>query len=159
MESTAFSVTLTLRDGYAFEADFGEDTPGDLLFDEPRPLGAGSGPNALRVLAAAVANCLAASLLFCLRRARVDVLGMHAKVSGSLARNAQGRLRVEELRVQLEPDVPPEQWPRVERCQQIFRDFCIVSQSVERGIAITADVVRATEAVPAGVGGDGYGED
>lgn len=150
MEPTAFSVTLTLRDGYAFEADF-EDVPGDLLFDEPQPLGAGSGPNAARVLAAAVANCLAASFLFCLRRARVDVLGMHATVAGSLARNAQGRLRIGELRVQLEPDVPPEQWARVERCQQIFRDFCIVSQSVEQGIPITADVVRAVETLPAGI--------
>lgn len=110
MESTAFSVTLTLRDGYAFEAGFGAAAPGDLLFDEPRPLGAGSGPNALRVLAAAVANGLAASLLFCLRRSRVDVLAMQATVTGSLAHNEAGRLRVEELRVRLEPSVPPEQW-------------------------------------------------
>lgn len=151
MEPTAFSVSLTLRDGFVFETDFGDETPGDLLFDEPRPLGAGSGPNASRVLAAAVANCLSASLLFCLRRARVDVLGMHATVEGSLARNDQGRLRVEQLRVRLEPDVPPEQWPRVERCQQIFRDFCIVSQSVEQGIPITADVIPAMAAVPAGL--------
>src|SRR5215471_17931238 len=64
MESTGFSVTLTLRDGYAFGADFEQDGIPELLFDEPRPLGAETGPTALLVLAAAVANCLAASLLF-----------------------------------------------------------------------------------------------
>ena len=65
-----------------------------LLLDEPEPLGDGDGPNAAKVLAAAVGNCLSASALYCLRRARIDVQSMRTTVSASLSRNEAGRLRV-----------------------------------------------------------------
>ncbi len=61
-EPAPFSVQLRLLDGYKFEIDFGD--AGHLFSDEPPPLGEGEGPNPSRLLAAAVANCLAASLLF-----------------------------------------------------------------------------------------------
>ena len=61
-----FTFTLEQQDDYAFLIRF--DTPGaaPLLSDEPEPLGRGTGPNPSRLLAAAVANCLSASLLFAL---------------------------------------------------------------------------------------------
>jgi len=37
--------------------------------DEPEPMGGNSGPNACKVLAATIGNCLTASLLFCLQKA------------------------------------------------------------------------------------------
>lgn len=73
------TVTLDLKDGYRFLVDFGLPGVTPLVMDEPEPLGEDAGPNAARVLAAAVANCLSASLLFCLRRARVRVRGMRLK--------------------------------------------------------------------------------
>jgi hypothetical protein len=42
------------------------------LTDEPPPLGQGAGPNPSRLLAASVANCLSASLLFALRKFNPD---------------------------------------------------------------------------------------
>ena len=67
-------VSLKLQHGYEFLAAF-EKFPdvAPVLLDEPPPLGASHGPNASALLGAAVGNCLAASLLFCLRRSRVDV--------------------------------------------------------------------------------------
>lgn len=57
-------MTLNLEhvQGYEFRLTFDWPDLPDLLLNEPAPLGAG----ASRLLAAAVANCLSASLLFCL---------------------------------------------------------------------------------------------
>ena len=45
-------------------------------------------------MGAAVGNCLAASLLFCLEKARVPVTDIRARVEGYVVRNESGRLRV-----------------------------------------------------------------
>jgi uncharacterized OsmC-like protein len=61
MEEKTFSVKLKLLEKYLFEIDFGEF--GKFMTDEPTPLGDGEGPVPSALLAASVANCLAASLL------------------------------------------------------------------------------------------------
>jgi organic hydroperoxide reductase OsmC/OhrA len=148
----AFQITLTLRDDYRMTADFGLPGVPPLQFDEPVPLGAGEGPNAARALAAAVGNCLAASLLFCLRKSRVDVKALHATVTGTMSRNQRGRLRIAELQARLEPVVPVDQHGRMQRCLEVFEDYCLVSQSVRQGIAVASTVEPvAAEAVPAAV--------
>lgn len=148
-----FQVTLTLRDGYAFAVDFDQPASpraadGALVLDEPPPLGAGHGPNATRVLAAAIGDCLGASLLFCLRKARVPVNGLRVLVEGTVARNERGRMRIGSLRVRLSPDVPPADRERMGRCLELFEDFCIVTESVRQGI----DVDVAVDAAPVGAG-------
>jgi uncharacterized OsmC-like protein len=135
-----FTVTLALRDGYRFAVDFGQPGVPELLTDEAPPLGGGSGPNPARLLATAVGNCLAASALFCLRKARIEVSGFAVRVDGTLTRNERGRLRVGPLRVTLEPRVRPEDRGRIGRCLELFEDFCIVTESVRKGLDVTVDV-------------------
>ncbi len=84
-ETDEVTVTMALQDGYRFLVDFQQEGVPGLLLDEPEPLGEGRGPNAARVLAAAVGNCLSASALFCLRKARVDVRGMRTTAQASAA--------------------------------------------------------------------------
>ena len=140
MNDKHFSVALRLTDGYRFTADFGLPGVPPLELDEPAPLGEGHGPNAARVLAAAIGNCLAASLLYCLRRARIDVQGVDAKVEGEMVRNARGRLRIGPVRVTLEARVPPEQRDRMGRCLELFEDFCVVTASVREGLQVEVTV-------------------
>src|SRR5215208_3909707 len=130
-----FALSLTLSDGYAFTVDFGPGLPA-LGTDEPPPLGAGAGPNPARLLGAAIGSCLGASLLFCLRKARVDVAGLGVHVHGELVRNEANRLRVGGVRVRLEPtlaDVDRAGQERVARCLELFESFCVVTESVRQG--------------------------
>ena len=64
-------VRVKLLDGYRFKVDFQGTNSGGLVMDEPAPLGGLEGPNASRVLAASIANCLSASLLICLNKSKV----------------------------------------------------------------------------------------
>ncbi len=140
MEAKEFNLTLTLGEGMQFDTEFDGEKMSNLLFDEPAPAGEDEGPNAARVLGAAVGNCLSASLLFCLRKARVNVEGMRTEVRGAIGRNEKGRFRVENIAVRVITEIPPEDQSRVDRCLQVFEDFCIVSASVRQGINIDVEV-------------------
>jgi organic hydroperoxide reductase OsmC/OhrA len=140
-------VELELLDGYRFVVDFDDPALPSLVVDEPPPLGEGTGPNAARLLAAAVANCLSASALFCFRKARVEVTGMRTTATARIDRNADGRARIVGIDVVLHPEVAPEQLPRMGRCLELFEDYCVVTQSVRGGVAV--DVTVEPEAAPA----------
>ena len=133
-------VTLRLDRDYRFTAAF-DDVPGaePARFDEPAPLGSGSAPTAAEMLGAAVGDCLAASLAFCLRRARVDLAGLTAHVTTRVVRNARGRFRIESLDVELDPQVV-DAAGKLARCGDLFEDFCIVTESVRRGIPVNVSV-------------------
>jgi uncharacterized OsmC-like protein len=90
-EERPFKVDINQQESFVFEANFNLENVAPLLMDEPEPLGGALGPNASKVLSAAVGNCLCASLLFCLQRSRVAVSGMKASVKGDMVRNPEGR--------------------------------------------------------------------
>lgn len=144
-----FAITLDWRGGYEFTVDFELDGVPPLLTDESPPLGEGVGPSPARLLAAAVGNCMSASLKFCLDKARVEVREMKTRVVGTMERNERGRLRIGSLRVVLEPEVASEELSRIGRCLDVFEDFCIVGQSVSEGIPLKVSVTPTTDGVVA----------
>ena len=139
-----FTIALTLGSDFRQTVDFGLPGVAPLVIDEPPPMGAGAGPNPARLLASAVGSCLAASLTFCMRRARLDVRGVGTTVHGTFERNERGRLRIGSLHVRLEPVVPADEHDRVPRCLALFEEFCVVTASVRRGVPTTVEVVPVT---------------
>jgi organic hydroperoxide reductase OsmC/OhrA len=98
------------------------------------------------VLGAAVAGCLASSLSFCLRKSHVDLHGVTVHVSGSHGRNEQGRLRVTKLDVTIVPTVAPQDRDRLGRCEELFEDFCVVTEAVRHGIEVDVRIEPRVEA-------------
>lgn len=141
-EERSFNVSLRREKGFLFEVDFGLEGVDKLIMDESEPVGEDKGPNASKVLAAAMGNCLTASLLFCLQKARAEVGIIETKVDGVLRRNKEGRWRINEINVEISPEIDPSFNSQFERCNKLFEDFCIVSQSIEQGIPINVKVNR-----------------
>lgn len=144
MEERTHHVTVRLAQGYGFVAEF-PDIPGavPIHFDEPAPLGAGAAPSAAAVLGAAIGNCLAASLTFCLRRARFDVTNLEADVTTRVIKNEKGRFRIHDVEVQLRPTIAGT--GSFERCADLFEDFCIVTASVQHGIPVRVQLAEAAK--------------
>ena len=141
VSDNAFGVDLTRRERFQFDVDFGKASWPRLLVDEPEPLGDGAGPGPSRVLAAAIGSCLAASLSFCLGKAHVPLEDLCVRVEGASERNEEGRLRIREITVRLEPRFEGEPSPRVQRCLDVFEQFCTVTESVRAGIDVAVDVL------------------
>lgn len=141
MENQATVVNLKLIEGYKFEVDFGDF--GNITTDEPEPLGNGEGPSPSQLLAAAVANCMAASLMFAIRKYKGDPGPMRATVATTTER-VDGRLRVTHIDVDLRLGNPAIELPQLDKVLSQFEDFCVVTQSVRQGIEITAKVHDST---------------
>ena len=134
-------VQIDLLHDYVFRVSFPDAGGTTLVMDEPEPLGSLEGPNASRVLAAAIGNCLSASLAFCLRKSRIDVKGMHAEVKPTLERNKEGYWRVTRMDVRIEPSLDSgADQTRVRRCLEIFENYCVVTGAVRSGIEVAVDI-------------------
>ena len=143
-ENQTFTVSLELIENYRFEVDFGDF--GRLLTDEPAPLGESQGPNPGRLLAASVANCLAASLLFAVRKYKEEPGKVRAEVTGTMGR-VEGRQRITHMQVKLTLGNAAASIPHIERVLAQFEDFCVVTQSVRHGIEVGVEVVDSEGAV------------
>jgi len=138
---TEFTVNLEQIKDYKFTVTFDKETLQRLTMDEPPPIGAGEGPNSSRLLASAIGHCLSASLLFCLQKSRIELKHVSTQVHTTLGRNEAGRWRVHNIRVNVNAEpLKAEDRERMKRCLEMFEDFCIVTQSVRKGIDVKVTV-------------------
>jgi uncharacterized OsmC-like protein len=137
-----FTLDLQRIAGYEFEVRFDWEKVPPLLLDEPEPLGGEMGPNAARLVGAAVANCLSASLVFCLEKAKQRINAINTNVAGAVRRNERGRWRVAQLDVHITLDLEADQPKRVDRCLNLFEDYCVVTASIRKGVQVN---VRVTD--------------
>lgn len=133
------SVTLAQTDRYRFEIDFGEAIA-PLGVDEPPPIGDGEGPAPEQMLAASVGYCLAASLFFALSKFKQDAGGITSRASCTIERNADNRLRITEIQVDITLGAEAAQLEHMDRILSQFENFCTVSESVKSGIPVKVSV-------------------
>jgi organic hydroperoxide reductase OsmC/OhrA len=133
-------VTLTQESDYAFRIAFDETSLGDLHTDEPSPLGADSGPNPSRLLVAAVANCLSASLLFAMRKYKNSPEGIVTHATAKIGRNEQNRLRIMHIDVAIELPDSATEYAQIDRLLEQFENFCVVTESVRAGVPVSVSV-------------------
>lgn len=139
-DPTAIRIRLEQDADFAFRISFPGTDLDALLTDEPEPLGHDRGPNPPRLLLAAIGNCMAASLLFALRKQGNQADALVAEVTATLMRNADGRWRIPTASVELQLPGLGSDYQRLERILAQFEDFCVVTQSVRQGIEVEVTV-------------------
>jgi len=141
-------VVLQHEEGFQFRIRF-EGTVTDVVSDEPPPLGSGDGPSPSALLGAAIGNCLASSLLFCMEKSRLELRDLEAEVTVTPGRNGEGRLRIQRVDVRLLPLVTAEVRDHMTRCTELYENFCTVTESVRQGIPVHVElqprVIGSTE--------------
>ena len=145
--ATRFSIRVEQTSGYEFRVRFDKEQFAEIHMDEPPPLGHDTAPNAARVLAAAIGNCLSASLVFCMSKAKVPIEGISADVNVEIVRTETRRLRIGKIDVTLYTNFFADH-PVLSGCLATFEDFCIVTESVRHGIPVTVQVLAPAESAP-----------
>ena len=132
-------VVVQHEEGLQFRIRF-EGRMTDVVTDEPPPLGSGDGPSPSALLGAAIGNCLASSLLFCMEKSRLELRDLEAQVTVTPGRNPEGRLRIQRVDVRLEPLVTAEVRDQMARCSELYENFCTVAESVRQGIPVHVEL-------------------
>ncbi len=135
-----FTIHLEQEENYAFRVKFDLKKADDVLMDEPPPLGERNGPNASRLLAAAAANCLSASLMFCLAKEDVPARALKCEATCTMIRNDKKRLRVGRIDVRITAGDELLESKKRDRCMELFEDFCVVTGSIRQGIPVGVEV-------------------
>jgi uncharacterized OsmC-like protein len=149
--------TVSLKQEHDFRVaiSWSPDQPA-IIGDEPPPLGVSAGPMPSQLLLAAVGNCMLDSLLFALRKFKLQAEPLTAEASCTVGRNDQGRQRVLMIEVHLHLGAIPEESAKLQRALDQFEQFCTVGQSVAQGIPTQVFVHGPDGAVmhaPADTGG------
>jgi len=140
-EERKLSIDVELLQNYEFKVDFHLEGVEDLIVDDLAPIGEGKGPSATMLVLAGVGNCLSASLVFCLRRSRVEVKDLKTEIEGILTRNEEGRWRIKKIDAKLHPLVDEQHQSQLKRCTEIFEQYCVATQSVREGIDVQVEIL------------------
>lgn len=139
-EEARFTLTLEHLEDYEFKVKFDKKILDDMLVDEPPPLGGLAGPNPSRLLAVSAANCLSASLLYCINRDDVPPSSVTTEATVTIVRNEKKRLRIGRIDVVLQMSEALSGAPKMKRCMNLFEDFCVVTDSIRNGIPVGVEV-------------------
>ena len=132
-------VELEHKDRYSFTARFVSEE-GRLEMDEPAPLGPGGGPEGVSLLAGAAGYCISASLVFCMRKVRIDPRDLRVRSVAHLKRVEKRLRRVSAMEIDITVDVDEGARSALERCLGHFPEFCIVTESIRGAFPITIRV-------------------
>ena len=138
-EKTFVTKLLHIKD-YKFNVKSDLEYIPELIVDETKPDGEGSGPNQTRLLSTAVGHCMSSSLIYCLKKARITIKNLETTVKTNLYRNENGRLRIRSIDLQIHLKVKKEDENRINRCLTLFEDYCTVTQSVRKGISVNVQI-------------------
>ena len=139
-------ISVEWLEDLTFKLDFLNPVLSELLIDETHDVESSEavGPDPSKLLLAAVMGCLNTSFAFCLKKAKIPLKGMKATGELTSLRNEEGFWRVSKIDIDVSPEIKIEKGiPRMEKCMEIFHDYCTITQSVRQGIPVNFTINKA----------------
>jgi len=136
-------ISVEWLEDLTFKLNFENPALSEIFIDETHDVESPEavGPDPSKLLLAAVMGCLNVSFAFCLKKARVPLQGMKAIGELTSVRNEKGFWRVSKIDIDLTPEIRIEKGiPRMEKCMEIFHDYCTITQSVRQGIPVNVTI-------------------
>ncbi|MBD3187042.1 OsmC family peroxiredoxin [Candidatus Bathyarchaeota archaeon] len=125
-----------------FKIMFGKDLA-SIIVDETNEGDDREGVKPSHLLAAAVMGCLSSSFLFCIGKKNLDVDDLTGTATVTTGRDEDGYLRVTGIKVSLTPETTdPDTLKRVNACKKFFEQYCVVTESVRKGIPVSVDIME-----------------
>ncbi|MHA1785518.1 MAG: OsmC family protein [Candidatus Helarchaeota archaeon] len=130
------------KEGKIFKCNMGLKSLGEIYIDdENEDINEMLGPDPSRLLASAIAGCLAASYKFCMEKKKMQYGSFTVEAEYISAENEKGLIRVKEINVKVKPFSSDEKIKRrIKQCSKIFERTCTVTQSVRAGIKVNVDI-------------------
>jgi uncharacterized OsmC-like protein len=132
-------VEMEYLDGCRFDTMF-RTREGELLMEEPTPMGPGHGPEAVSMFLASATYCMASSLNYYLAKARVVPEELSAKGHVEMRLTEDMFRRIDRMDIDIEIVVTEKEMKRLMRALERFTDLCIITESVKGSFPINVRV-------------------
>ncbi|UCC93688.1 MAG: OsmC family protein [Thermoplasmata archaeon] len=132
-------VELDHLDGCRFDVAF-RTREGELLMEEPTPMGPGHGPEAVSLFLASTTYCMASSLNYYLAKARVVPQELSAKGHVDMRLTEDMFRRIEKLDIDIHIVVADKEMKRLMRALERFTQLCIITESIKGSFPINVRV-------------------
>ena len=132
-------VELEHLDGCKFDVSF-RTREGELLMEEPAPMGPGHGPEAVSIFVASATYCMASSLNYYLAKARVEPQELFARGHAEMQLTDEMFRRIERLDIDIRVVVAEKHMKRLMRTLERFTKLCIITESIKGSFPINVRV-------------------
>ncbi|MFX1388862.1 MAG: OsmC family protein [Promethearchaeota archaeon] len=129
-------VGLKQEEVMIFKCDLGKINMHNLYIDENHQKETDKiGPSPTKLLALSVLGCLAASFAFCIQKKNLFLSNLDGIATVTIARNNEGFWRIKKIDTKLivktnDPIIKK----RINQCKKFFEQYCIISESIRKGI-------------------------
>jgi len=132
-------VELDHLDGCRFDVSY-RTRDGELLMEEPAPMGPGHGPEAVSAFVASATYCMASSLNYYLAKARVVPEELSAKGHVEMRLTEDMFRRIDRLDIDIHIVVTEKEKKRLMRALERFTRLCIITESIKGSFPINVRV-------------------
>jgi organic hydroperoxide reductase OsmC/OhrA len=135
-------IEIELLEQENWKIKFKSESMKDLVINNSAVLPEKRGTEARKLLAASLAECVCANLLFLLNWAKVDLADFKSTAKVSTTRDSKGRIYVDKVNLIVNLDITEDKdtLKKIERVKNLFRKGCLITRSLERGIKVNYSI-------------------